>query len=208
MKVKGRMKMDAESIAKQLVKTVGEVEIERVARECGLLRRKRDITPMGLLTACLSTLGVAEARWLADIVRTFNKFSNKSVQYKPFHNQMAKDAFPRFLQLLVQRAITNLAMPILASVPEHKLAQFRDIVLHDGCSFALKDALAKQWPGRFTMVTPAAVELHVTMSVLTDQLLAVTLAPDKEAERQFSPTPEELRNRLENQIHCHMHLTR
>lgn len=192
MKVKDRTTVNVESIAKRLVKTVGEAEVERIARECGMLRRKRDITPMGLLTACLSTLGVAEAHWLADIVRTFNRFSDKPVQYKPFHNQMAKEAFPRFLQLVVQRAIANLAIPILASVPEHKLAQFRDILLHDGCSFALKDALATDWPGRFTKVTPAAVELHVTMSALTDQLLAVTLAPDKEAERKFAPNASDV----------------
>ncbi len=68
-------------------------------------------------------------------------------------------------------------MPILAGIPGDKLAQFRDILIHDGCSFALKDALAKQWPGRLTTVTPAAVELHVTMSALSDQLLVVTLAP-------------------------------
>jgi len=192
MKVKDRTTVNVESIAKRLVKVVGEVEVERMARECGLLRRKRNITPMGLLTACLSTLGVAEARWLADIVRTFNKFNDKPVQYKPFHNQLAKAAFPRFLQLVVRRAIANFAMPILASIPKDKLAQFRDILIHDGCSFALKDALAKQWPGRFTNVTPAAVELHVTMSAFTDQLLAVTLAPDKEAERKFAPKASEV----------------
>jgi len=192
MKVKDRTTVNVESIAKRLVKVVGEVEVERMARECGMLRRKRNITPMGLLTACLSTLGVAEARWLADIVRTFNKFNDKPVQYKPFHNQLAKAAFPRFLQLVVRRAIANFAMPILASIPKDKLAQFRDILIHDGCSFALKDALAKQWPGRFTNVTPAAVELHVTMSAFTDQLLAVTLAPDKEAERKFAPKASEV----------------
>lgn len=179
MKMKDRTSVDVESIAKQLIKTVGEAEVESLARECGLLRRKRDITPMGLLTACLSTLGVSEARWLADIVRTFNKFSDKPVQYKPFHNQMAKPAFPQFLKLVVRQALANLAIPILTSLPEGKLARFRDILIHDGCSFALKDALAAQWPGRFTKVTPAAVEIHVTMSVLADHPLSVTIAPDK-----------------------------
>lgn len=192
MQVKDRTKIDVESIAKKLVKTVGEAEVDRIARACGLLRRKRTITPMALLTACLSTLGVTKAHWLADIQRTFNKFNDKPVQYKPFHNQLAKAAFPKFLQMVVQRAIANLAMPILATVAGHKLALFRDIVLHDGCSFALKDALAEQWPGRFTKVTPAAVELHVTMSALTDQLVAVTLAPDKEAERAFAPKASEV----------------
>ena len=192
MNSKARTTVDVESMAKRLNKTVGEAEVERIARQCGLLQRKRDITPIGLLIACLSTLGSAGARWLADIVRTFNKFSAKPVQYKPFHNQMAKAAFPRFLQLVVQRAIANLAIPILACIPKDKLARFRDILLHDGCSFGLKDALATEWPGRFTKVTPAAVELHVTMSVLTDQLLEVTVAPDKEAERAFGPKASEV----------------
>ncbi len=185
---KRRTAVDVESIAQILIRTVGEKEVEHAARECGLLKRKRDVTPMALLVACLSTLGVADSRWLADILRTFNRLTGKSVQYKPFHNQLAKDAFPRFLHQVVQRALANLALPILSSVPEDKLSMFRDILLHDGTSFALKDALKKEWPGRFTTLTPAAVELHVTMSALTDRAIAVTLAPDKEAERQFGPS--------------------
>ena len=66
MKVNDRTTVNVESIAKRLVKAVGEAEVERIARECDLLKRKRDISPMGLLVACVSTLGVAEARWLAD----------------------------------------------------------------------------------------------------------------------------------------------
>jgi len=185
---KRRTAVDVESIAQILIRTVGESQVEHAARECGLLKRRRDVTPMALLVACLSTLGVADARWLADILRTFNRLTGKTVQYKPFHNQLAKEAFPRFLHKVVQRALANLALPILSSVPKDKLSMFRDILLHDGTSFALKDALAKEWPGRFTNVTPAAVELHVTMSALTDQVTTITLAPDKEAERQFGPT--------------------
>lgn len=180
--------ISVESISKELNRAIGEAEVEKVARECELLKRKRDVTPMSLLIACLSTLGVAEARWLADILRTFNRFTGKNVQYKPFHNQLAKPEFPRFLHQVVQRALARLTLPVLSSVPKDKLAKFRDILLHDGTSFALKDALAKEWPGRFTKVTPAAVELHVTMSALSDQPIAITLAPDKEAERQFGPS--------------------
>lgn len=181
-----------ESIAKRLRETIGEVELEKLARECGLLQRKRDITPFALVMACLSTLGASSARWLADIHRTFNKQGKKSVQYKPFHKQLAKAAFPRFLHLVMLKALENFAMPILTSLDGSKLQGFRDIILHDGCSFALKDALSKQWPGRFTKVTPAAVELHVTMSALNDQAFAITLAPDKEAERHFAPKPSDI----------------
>ena len=141
MPIKRRIAVDVESIARLLIQTVGEAEVERIARECGLLKRKRDVTPMALLIACLSTLGAAEARWLADILRTFNRFTGKTVQYKPFCNQLAKDAFPRFLHQVVQRALANWTLPILASLPKDKLAMFRDILLHDGTSFALKDVL-------------------------------------------------------------------
>jgi len=187
MKPEDRTSVTAESIANVLRETIGEIELERLGRECGLLKRKRDVTPFGLLMACLSTLGVSEARWLADIHRSFNKQNDKQVRYKPFHKQLAKLAFPRFLQLVVQKALENFAMPILTSLPVEKLAVFRDIILHDGCSFALKDSLSKEWPGRFTKVTPAAVELHVTMSALSDQAFAITLAPDRESERRFAP---------------------
>jgi|GEM_PF-5748153 len=57
MQIKRGIAVEVESIAKQLIRGVGEVEIERVARECRLLKQKREITPTALLVACLSTLG-------------------------------------------------------------------------------------------------------------------------------------------------------
>lgn len=196
MKNKRYTQNDAGSIAKWLMKTVGEVEVERIARASGLLRRKRDITPMGLLASCISTLGVSDAKWLADIHRTFNKLTGRSVQYKPFHNQLSKKEFPRFLRLVLERALVNFTLPVLESLPKEKVSMFKDILLHDGTSFALKDALADVWPGRFTKISPAAVELHVTMSVLQDRPLRIILAPDKEAERAFGIEAEYLKDRL------------
>jgi hypothetical protein len=76
------------------------------------------------------------------------------------------------------------------------LAHFEEILVHDGTSFALKNALATKWPGRFKKLSPAAVELHVTMSVLSDNPVAITLAPDKEAERPFAPKASSMKNRL------------
>lgn len=87
------------------------------------------------------------------------------------------------MHAILEQALAKLTAPVLESLPKGKLAQFSEILCHDGSSFALKDTLAKKWPGRFTKVTPAAVELHVTMSVLKDNPVAITLAPDKESER-------------------------
>jgi hypothetical protein len=186
----------ATSISKQLIAAVGEAEVLQVARESRWLRRLRDITPLALVVACLSTLGSGRATWIADILRTFNAFTGLSIRYKPFHNQLRKAAFPEFMRRLLERMLEKMTRPVLSPGLGSKLGRFRDILLHDGSSFALKDALSKQWPGRFTKVSPAAVELHVTMSALEDNPIQITLAPDKEAERALGPKASDLRDCL------------
>ena len=189
-------KISAKSIAKRLLRVVGETEVELKARETGFLKRKRKVSPLGQLVACISTLGVSGVKWLADILRTFNKLNNESLQYKPFHNQLKKEEFSEFLRRVLERALNNLTLPVLQSVEGGKLARFRNIYLHDGTSLALKDSLADQWPGRFTKISPAAVELHVTMDVWEDNVIDLTLTADKEGERQYGPTPEDIEDCL------------
>ena len=192
MQVDGRTESDTQSIAKKLQATIGEVAVDRVARECGFAQRKRDVTPLALLVACISTLVASQARWLADILRTFNRFTGKAVEYKPFHNQLAKESFPEFIRLVLEEALGQLTMPVLTSVPHDKISIFKDIVLQDGSSMAVKDSLAGHWPGRFRKVSPAAVELHVTMSGLKDNPISITLTADKESERAEAPAPADL----------------
>lgn len=187
---------EAQAIGRKLREVLGDVAVEETARRCGFLRRRREIAPAALLVACLSTLGAGAAAWLADILRAFNAFTGKAVRYKPFHNQLRKPKFPVFVHAVLEQLLARLAAPVLQSVPRNKLAQFDEILIHDGTSFGLKAGLAGHWPGRFTKVTPAAVELHVTMSVLRDNPVAIVLAPDKETERPFAPKAATLRNRL------------
>lgn len=188
--------IEAETLSQKLQQVLSDAEVEKVARRCGFLRRRREIAPAALLVACISALGAGTAAWLADILRAFNAFTGKAVRYKPFHNQLSKRRFPIFIHAILEQALAKLTTPVLESLPKGKLAQFSEILCHDGTSFALKGTLARKWPGRFTKVTPAAVELHVTMSVLRDNPVAITLAPDKESERPFAPKAASLNNRL------------
>ncbi len=185
-----------QQVAQALRETLGDKQLEDIARECGLLKRRREIVPFELLMACISALGSSDVKWLADIVRRFNYLTGKDVKYKPFHNQLSKAAFPVFLRKVLERCIAKLTSRVLQGIPEEKLAQFRDIMAHDGCSFALKDALAEVFPGRFTKTSPAAVELHVTMSLFTDNPCSITVAPDSCSERDFIPEAETVRGCL------------
>ncbi len=181
--------------AKRLTEVLGEEQVTAIARRSGWLRRVRKVMPLAMVVAVLSTLGSGHAKWLADILRTFRKFAGLSLRYKPFHNRLAQASFPEMFRMLLEATVQKMSQPVLHAVSP-KLSTFRDIVIHDGTSFALKDDLKGTWPGRFTKISPAAVELHVTMSLLQDDVRIVALAADKETERTYRPEAASLRERL------------
>jgi hypothetical protein len=196
MHIKPDTKLDPESIANALRDALGAEELKQLARQCGFQRRERKVGALEMLVSCISALGSGEAQWIADIVRTFNKLTGKTIRYKPFYNQLAKKEFPEFLLLVLERLVEKLATRMISSQFPGKLSVFDDIIIHDGTSFALKDGLAHYWPGRFTKNSPAAVELHVTMSLFDDDSIGVMLAPDKDSERLYAPEASELGHRL------------
>ncbi len=65
-------------------------------------------------------------------------------------------------------------------------------MIQDGSSFAVKDSLRDVFPGRFKRVSPAAVELHVSMDLLSEALEHITLTPDTFGERAELPDPGSL----------------
>lgn len=183
-------------LAQRLTTVLGADTITHLGRATGFTRRLREITPHRLAVALLASLSCHDTKTLADILRVFNALTDRAVRYKPFHNQLAKSAFPLFMWGLFDQLLQHLVLRVLAPVPGHVLRRFDDIWLQDGSSFAVLDHLQDTFPGRFTKVRPAAVELHATMSLFADQAIQVHVAPDADGERQFLPAPDTLRRKL------------
>ena len=182
--------------SRRLTQGLGEDTITRLGRTTGFTHRLREVTPHRRAIALLTSLSCYSTKTLADILRVFNALADRSVRYKPCHNQLAKQAFPTFMWQLFDHLLQHLVLRVLAPVPGHALRCVDDILLQDGTSFAVVDALRDTCPGRFTKISPAAVELHATMSLFHDQAIRVHLAPDAEGERQFLPAPGDLRRKL------------
>ncbi len=182
--------------SQRLAQVLGEGTITRLGRTTGFTHRLREVTPHRMAMALLTSLSCHSTKTLADILRVFNALADRSVRYKPFHNQLAKEAFPMFTWRIFDHLLSRLVLHVLAPLPGHALRRFDDILLQDGSSFAVLDELKDTFPGRFTKVSPAAVELHTTMSLFQDQAIRVQVAPDADGERQFLPEPDELRRKL------------
>lgn len=185
-------KIDTRTVVNQFKRSFDEATLNALGKRARLCRRERVVTPHRLALCMIEAFAKSDLDTIADIQRTFNACCAQSVQYKPFHNQLAKPQFPIFMRLLLTRLMNELAMEVLRFSPASPFARFQHIRLQDGTSFALKDTLAKDFPGRFTTISPAAVELHVNMDLLTETLHSIVLSPDCDAERQFLPAPADL----------------
>ncbi len=179
-----------------LARVLSIAGVNQLGRETGQAKRLRTVTPHRLFLAIVSALAGERVESLADLLRTFNHQNGVRVAYKPFYNRLARTGFEVFMREMCTRLIEHLRVQTLTPDGETAVARFTDIVIQDGSSFAIKRTLQGVFPGRFTTIEPAAVEIHATYSGFADQVSALHLAPDCDAERQFLPDPATLAGRL------------
>ncbi len=176
--------------------TLGSSHLTVLARQLKHCRRVRDVTPQRLVCALLESLGGRRVETVADILRTFNAQTGLRTRYKAFYNQLDKPAFPRFMRAVFIELLRNLSQDVLRPAAGGVLSKFDDVVIQDGSSFAVHDDLAETFGGRFTKIRPAGVEVHTFLSVFRDQILHVEVAPDKQTEVKFLPSPAQLQGKL------------
>lgn len=167
-----------------------------MGKAVGYCRRKREVTPYRMLVSLIGSLSNGTVKTLADLQRGFNALCESDVQYKPFHNQLAKRQFPVYLQRVCEALMNRFTDTVLQVAPDSPYARFERIVIHDGTSFGVKSGLKEVFPGRFTAFKPAAVELHASYDVLSESLEQVTLTPDSEGEVHHLPEPASLTGSL------------
>lgn len=170
--------------------------VNQLGRDAGQSERLRTVTPHRLFLSTIAALAAGKVESLADLQREFNRQNDVTVAYKAFYNRLARPGFATFMRQMFERLVEQLAVDTLTPEGNAAIARFEDIVIQDGSSFALKRALRDVFPGRFTTVEPAAVEVHATYSGFSDEVRTVAIAPDKEAERQFLPPASSLKRRL------------
>jgi hypothetical protein len=173
---------------------------EPLLNACGtkekFCRRQRIITPFRLGLALTAICASQRIETLADFHRGFNAFWGTTITYKAFYNQVAKPRFADFARTMTSRLIGDMTLKVLGFPKGRAFAEFRQIVLQDGSSFAIHDGLREVFPGRFKVVKPAAVELHTTMDLLCDAPTTVVLTPDTTSEQSFLPEPQTLKGSL------------
>ena len=169
---------------------------EPMLNACGtdtkFCRRMRTITPFRLGLALTATCASQRVETLADFHRGFNALFQTTVTYKAFYNQVAKPHCATFIRTMTSRLLGEMTLKVLGFEQGRTFAEFRHIIMQDGSSFAIHNALREVFPGRFKVVKPAAVELHTTMDLWCDTPTTVVLTPDTTTDQAFLPEPASL----------------
>lgn len=155
--------------------------------------RQRLITPARFGLSVVASMATEQVRSIADLHRHFNALWNLEVSYRAFYDQAAKPACGTFLLARLCDMMDKLSLKVLGLQNGRALSEFGRILIQDGSSFAIHDALRQVFPGRFNAVKPAAVELHCTLDLLRGAPLCIVLTPDTACEQDYLPEPESLK---------------
>jgi hypothetical protein len=154
------------TLAHKFQSVLDEEVLNERGKELGLVKRERLITPFRLGLSVSASMATQHVRTIADLHRQFNKLWELDTDYNAFYKQLLKSTTPEFFLSSLSDIMSQLTMKVLGFEAGAAFSEFNRLILQDGSSFALHEALVQVFPGRFNAVSPAAVELHGTMDLL------------------------------------------
>ncbi len=173
-----------------------EALLNACGKETRFCRRERLITPFRLGLALVATSASHSVDTLADVHRGFCALWDVTISYKAFDDQLAKPRFADCMRTMTERLVGEMTLKVFGFTKGQAVSEFRHIVIQDGTSCAMHDALREVFPGRCKAITPAAVELHTTIDLLCDAPTTVVFTPDTTSEQAFLPDPKTLKGSL------------
>jgi len=97
------------------------------------------------------------------------------------------------MRLIVAHLLDELLTHALRPMHHSVLGLFDDILLHDGSSSPSMMRWRMSSRGGITTISPAAVELHSTMSCGAINPFVLAISPDTPASEQYLPEPSALK---------------
>ena len=180
------------TMAHKFQSVLDEEVLNERGQALGLVKRQRLITPFRLGLSVMASMATQHVQTIADLHRQFNELWELDTDYNAFYKQLLKPAAPEFFLASLSDMMSQLTMKVLGFEAGEAFSEFGRLILQDGSSFALHQALAHVFPGRFNAVSPAAVELHCTLDLLQDAPILIALSPDTDSEHDYRPEPESL----------------
>lgn len=155
-------------MANKFQTVLDEQVLNERGKTLGFVKRQRLVTPFRLGLSVIGSMATQQVQTIADLHRQFNELWGLNTDYNAFYKQLLKSAAPEFFLESLSDIMSQLTMKVLGFEAGVAFSEFNRLILQDGSSFALHQALAERFPGRFSAVSPAGVELHGILDLLQD----------------------------------------
>ena len=186
------LKLQFPSALRSLKAALSADVLKLIGIETEFLVRERAITPMNLVPSLIAAMGSGRLESIADLRRRFGEDTGLNVAEKSYYDRLDDAAFAPMMRRVFDHLSGSLVATALRFLPGSPFARFKRVLAQDGTSFALRDSLREVFPGRFTTISPAAVEIPTTRDLITEAPLSTTLPPDSASERAQLPEPASL----------------
>ena len=181
------------SIRRRLNTLLPPEELERLAHESGMVRRRRKLDPVAMLWTLTFGFDAGRTRSLASLRRVYQRVTGTLLAASSFHARFTPQLV-RFLSGVLEALIER--QSAVPSKVAGLLAPFSDVVLADGSVIKLHRLLARRFPGTRTNSSPAAAKLHLVMSVMGQGVRRVKLTGERGSERRALCVGPWVRDRL------------
>jgi len=135
--------------------------LERLARQAGLVQRRRKVRVHPLFWTLVLGFGTGGERTIASLRRTYERATGCQLVPSAFYDRFTP-ALVKLLKTVAAMLLSRVAEPTRKLAGP--LAAFRDVVLTDSTVIRLHDLLAKAFPGSRTNHSKAALKMHAVLS--------------------------------------------
>ena len=132
----------------------------QLARSSGFCQRLRSVFPHEAAVALITSMATQKTETIAGVLRVFNMLTEHNSAYKPLHKKRSKPACSEYMRMVVSHLLDKLVNRALRPEENSAPSLFDHILLQDGSSFAISNALQDVFPDRRRPSNPAALELR------------------------------------------------
>ena len=148
-------------IRRTLARLLPRRQLQRLAEEAGLTKRKRKVKVHALFWTLVLGFGSGRERSIAGLRRAYEKATRCQLVPSAFYDRFTP-ALARLLRTVAGLLLAQVSAPMRKLAGP--LAAFRDVVLTDSTVIRLHDLLKKAFPACRTNHTLAALKLHTVIS--------------------------------------------
>lgn len=150
--------------------------VEELAREVGVVRRRRKVEATALVWTLVLAFESATGRTIEAMRLAYEKATGQALVRSSFYDRLTRP-LAKLLRRLALEALEQLGGAAL--VPEGYLAGFRDLLAMDATVLRLHDLLGRSYAACRTNHTKAAAKLHMVMSVIDGSPNQVKLTSER-----------------------------